>query len=175
VPGNWDETTRAPPQQLDADRILRTLLDHEVEFVIIGGLAVAAHGFPRATKDVDLVPAPADENRRRLYDALLALGAEPLELGGFHATTLPVPFSLVDLDAGGNWALRTHAGRVDVLQRVPGIDGYEQLCAGALEVEVPDVGRLLVAGYDELEAMKRAAGRPQDERDLDELRAIRSD
>ena len=171
--GNWEESAPGPPQQLDADKILRALLDHDVQFVVIGGLAVAAHGFPRATKDVDLVPAPDDENRRRLYEALVVLEAEPLELGDFRADELPVEFSPRGLDAGGNWALRTRAGRVDVLQWVPGIDGYEQLRAGALEVEVPDIGRVLFAGYDEVEAMKRVAGRPQDERDLDELRALR--
>jgi hypothetical protein len=66
VSGNWDEDARVPAQQLDADTILRTLLDHEVDSVVIGGLAVAAHGFPRATKGIDTVPAPESENRRRL-------------------------------------------------------------------------------------------------------------
>jgi hypothetical protein len=53
VSGNWDETDRLPPEALDADAILRTLLEHHVDFVVIGGLAVAAHGYARATKDVD--------------------------------------------------------------------------------------------------------------------------
>jgi hypothetical protein len=62
------------------------------------------------------VPAPESENRRRLYEALRALNAEALELGDFRADELPVPFALDGLDEGGNWALRTSAGRVDVLQ-----------------------------------------------------------
>ena len=140
---------------------------------MIGGLAVAAHGFPRATKDVDIVPAPEAENRRRLYSALRALEAEPIEIGDFHLDELPVPFAPEGLDEGGNWALRTRAGRVDVLQWVPGIEEYEELRARAIEVDVPAVGLVLFAGYDDLVAMKRAAGRPQDERDIDELRAIR--
>ena len=174
--GNWDETPAAAPQQLDADTILRTLLEHEVEFVVIGGLAIAVHGFPRATKDVDVVPAPERENRRRLFAALAALGAEPLELGDFRLDELPIPFEPNGLDEGGNWALRMEAGRVDVLQWIPGVyDRFEQLRARALEVEVPGVGRIAFAGYADLVAMKRAAGRPQDERDLDELRAIRGE
>ncbi len=173
--GNWDEAARVPPQQLDAATILRTLVEHGAQFVVIGGLAVAAHGFPRATKDIDLVPAPDAENRRRLYGALRALAAEPIELGDFGPAELPVPFTPEGLDEGGNWALRTRAGRVDVLQWVAGIDGYEELRTRALDVEVPEVGQVLFAGYDELVAMKRAAGRPQDDRDLDELRTIRSD
>jgi hypothetical protein len=110
VSGNWDEAELVPPQQLDADAILRTLLDHEVEFVVIGGLAVAAHGFPRATKAIEIVPAPTPENRRRLYEALRGLDAEPLEIGDFRADEVPVPFAPEGLEEGGNWALRTSAG-----------------------------------------------------------------
>jgi hypothetical protein len=176
VSGNWDEAAPAPPQQLDADAILRTLLEHEVDFLVIGGLAVAAHGFPRATKDVDIVPAPESENRRRLYGALRVLDAEPLEVGDFRADELPVPFAPEGLDEGGNWALRTTAGRIDVLQSIPGVEErYESLRANALDVELPNVGRVRFTGYTDLVAMKTAAGRPQDQRDLDELRAIRGD
>ena len=171
--GNWDEAAAVPPQELDADTILRTLAEHGVEFVVIGGLAVAAHGFPRATKGVDVVPAPERENRRRLHPALRALGAERIEIDDFRPNELPVPLAPEGLDEGGNWALRTRAGRVDVLQWVPGIAGYADLHARALEVEVP--GHVLFAGYGELVEMKRAAERPQDERDLEELRAIRGE
>jgi hypothetical protein len=176
VPGNWDESARAPLQQLDADEILRTLLAREVEFVVIGGLAVGAHGYPRGTKDVDLVPAPDEENRRRLYVALSELGAEPLEAGDFKAEELPVPFAPEGLDEGGNWALRTRAGRVDVLQWIPGIDnGYRELRANAIEADVPEVGCVLFAGYEDLVTMKRTAGRPEDELDLRRLEQVRED
>lgn len=173
--GNWDETARVPPAVLDAETILRTLVEHGVDFVVIGGLAVAAHGFPRATKDVDVVPTPDRENRRRLYEALAALGAEPLEFGDFRPEELPVPFAPEGLDEGGNWALGTRAGRVDVLQWVPGIDSYDDLRRGAIAADVPGVGGVLFAGYEHVLAMKRAAARPQDTRDIEELQAIRGD
>jgi hypothetical protein len=89
---------------------------HDVDFVVVGGLAVAAHGFPRATKDVDIVPRPQSGNRRRLFKALRSLDAQPIELGDFRPEELQVPFSPEGLDEGGNWALRTRAGRIDVLQ-----------------------------------------------------------
>jgi hypothetical protein len=176
VRGNWDESARVPPQQLGADTILRTLLAHEVAFVVIGGLAVGAHGYPRGTKDVDLVPSPARENLRRMYGALAELGAEPLEIGDFRPEERPDPFAPDGLDEGGNWALRTTAGRVDVLQWVPGVDGgYESLRANAIEDEVPGVGRIAFAGYADLVAMKRTAGRPQDAADLHELEQVRGE
>ena len=171
--GNWEEAAPAPPQQLDADTILRTLLAHDVELVVVGGFAVAAHGFARATKDIDLFPGPERENRRRLFAALRSLDAEPLEIGDFERTELPVQFDSAALDDGGNWALRTNAGRVDVLQWLPGVDDYDAVRARAVEVQLPNVGAVLFAGYEDLVAMKRAAGRPQDDRDLEELRALR--
>jgi len=120
------------------------------------------------------VPAPEPDNRRRLYAALRVLDAEPIEFADFRADELPVAFAPDGLNEGGNWALRTSAGRVDILQWIPGIEeSYEKLRARALEVELPSVGRVLFAGYEDLVAMKRAAARAQDERDLDELRAIR--
>jgi hypothetical protein len=176
VSGNWDEDARAPQLELDADAILRTLLAHDVEFVVIGGLAVGAHGYPRATKDVDVVPAPDGENLRRLHAALSELGAEPMEIGDLRPEELPVPFSPDGLDTGGNWTLRTAAGRVDVMQWVPGIDdGYRQLRPGAIGVDVPGVGRVRFAGYDDLVTMKRTAGRPEDELDLLRLERARQD
>jgi hypothetical protein len=175
VSGNWEEAASAPPLPLDADTILRTLVEHEVDFVVVGGLAVALHGFPRATKDVDLAPAPERANRRRLFAALAERSAQPIEIGEFRVDELPVPFGPEGLDEGGNWALATDAGRVDVMQWLPGAESYDRLRARAEEVDVPGVGRVLFAGYDDLVAMKRAAGRPQDERDLDELRAVRGE
>ena len=155
----WREpTTAAESQPLDATTLLRTLVEHEVDFVVVVGLAVAAHGYPRATKDVDVVPGPDSANRRRLYEALRSLDAEPIEVGDFRPEELPVPFSPNGLDEGGNWALRTRAGRIDVLQWLAGVRGYQQLVAGAIDVELLDVGRVPVAGYDDLVAMKRAAG-----------------
>jgi len=160
--------------ELPADTIFRTLVAHDVEFVVIGGLAVSAHGYPRGTKVVDLVPSPERANLRRLHAALSELGSEPLENGDFRADELPMPFAPDALDEGGNWAVRTAAGRVDVLQWIPGIDeGYDRLRPNALEAEVPGVGRVLFAGYDDLVAMKRAAGRPQDAADLHELEQVR--
>lgn len=158
---------------LDADAILRTLVEHDVDFVVIGGLAVAAHGYIRATKDVDLMPDPDRGNLRRLYGALCTLEAKPIELGDFRPEELPVPFSPEGLDEGGNWALRTSRGRIDVMQSVAGVASYAGLRSDALAVELSDVGRILFAGYDDLVAMKRAAGRPDDRRDLERLREAR--
>jgi hypothetical protein len=137
---------------------------------------VGAHGYPRATKDVDVVPAPDRDNLRRLHAALAELGAEPAEIGDFRPEELPVPFAPEGLDEGGNWMLRTRAGRVDVLQWVPGIEnGYDELRPRAIAIEVPDVGTVVFTGYEDLVRMKQAAGRPEDVLDLQRLARVRED
>ncbi len=57
------------------DELIAALSDGGVEYVLIGGLAVGAHGFPRATKDVDIVPAPDDGNLDRLANVLRMIEA----------------------------------------------------------------------------------------------------
>jgi hypothetical protein len=157
--------------ELDADEILRALLCGRVDFLLIGGLAVAVHGYPRATKDIDIVPGPDAENTRRLYDVLVELGAQPLEVGDFRTDELPVPFAPEGLAEGGNWALTTRHGRIDVMQWIPGIDdGFDELSPNALSVDLEGVGTVKVAGYADVVRMKRAAGRPQDLVDLERLR-----
>jgi hypothetical protein len=59
----------------DLEGLLRALVDEGVEFVLIGGLAVATHGFVRATEHIDVVPAPQRENLDRLLNRLLREGA----------------------------------------------------------------------------------------------------
>ncbi len=98
-----------------------------------------------------------------------------MELSDFAPSELPVAFGPDALDDGGNWALRTKHGRVDVMQWVAAADNYERLSANALAVDLPGVGRVLFAGFDDLVAMKDAAGRPEDRIDLDRLRALRSE
>jgi hypothetical protein len=58
------------------ERIVAALNDAGVAYVIVGGIAVAAHGVVRATRDLDLVPAPDAANLERLANALTELGAE---------------------------------------------------------------------------------------------------
>lgn len=164
-----------PEVELDVQTLLRALREHDVEFVVIGGLAVVAHGFLRGTKDLDIAPAPTSENRRRLYDALVSLDGRPLGLDDFRPEELPVPFTADGLDEGGNWRITTGAGIVDVFQWVAGVDSYDVLRRSAIEGHLPGIGTVLVAGYDDLVAMKRAAGRPRDELDLQQLRVARGE
>jgi hypothetical protein len=163
-----------PGPQTPADffDLLRVLSERRVELVVIGGLAVALHGYVRATKDIDIVPEPSRENLTRLWKALGEIDATPTELEEFRTEELPVAFSLDALiEGGGNWALYTRLGRIDVMQCVKGLDSYAELRAGAERVDEPSVGHpLWVAGLDDLISMKEAAGRDIDRIDITALR-----
>ena len=163
----------APQPALRIWDVLAALVEGNVEFLVIGGVAVGAHGFERATKDLDVVPAPAFDNLHRLYDVLVDLDAEPIELGDFRPEELPHPLSPEGLAQGGNWFLRTRFGRVDVMQYIEGVldtsADYAEHEARSLAIETP-VGTVKFVGYGDLLRMKYAAGR---EVDLVDIRALR--
>ncbi len=158
---------RARPRRLNPRELLGVLAAHQVEFVIIGGFSLAAHGYVRATKDLDIVPAPTPANLKRLAAALRDLEAE-VDLADLAADELGIKPDEAGLRAGGNWALQTRHGRLDVMQDVPGLRDYGELRAGAVMVS-----GALYAGYEQLIAMKAASGRDDDLRDIGALEAAR--
>ncbi len=135
-----------------------------MEFVVIGGLAVAVHGHVRGTEDVDVVPSPDRENLDALVDALLAHDAR-LTLARDRP---PGPAERLALYRGRNLSLSTTLGDVDVVQRLPGVPAYADLAARAVVV-APFGTEVHVASRADLVAMKRAGGRPVDLADLAEL------
>lgn len=166
------ESAAVPPPPLRFFELLGVLLAHEVEFVVIGGFALGFHGAPRATKDVDIVPRPGEENVTRLWRALEELEAEPQGLEDFRPEEMPVEWGLRGLiDGGGNWIVHTRFGRLDVMQWVDPFESYEELRANAVAEEVEEAGgTILVAGLDDLITMKEVAGRDQDLIDITRLR-----
>ena len=163
---------RPPP--LQAEPMLRVLAEHRVDFVIIGGFALAAHGVIRATKDIDVMPDPRPENIGRLATALRALNAEVMLAVDFDPSELGLSPDEDGLSLGGNWVLRTRLGRLDIMQDVAGAKSYDALRSAAVERDVPRAGSFWFAGLDDLIAMKVAAGRPQDELDITSLHRARS-
>lgn len=162
-----DDSASAPPRRLRPAQLLATLARHGVEHVVIGGYALAAHGYVRATKDIDIVPAPTPQNLAKLAAALLELEART-EIGDLDADEPGLQPDEEGLRAGGNWVLQTRFGRLDVMQDVPGLRDYEQLRARAL-----DVNGVMYAGYEELISMKSASAREEDLRDIGALEAAR--
>jgi predicted nucleotidyltransferase len=157
-----------PDRVFRADEIFRALTRHQVDFVVIGGVAVQGHGYIRNTYDLDIIAAPTTPNATRLGEALAELEAE---------LRVPGDISLADphqLRAAPIISTATRFGLLDVVhvEHVAGPPkSYEALRASALVVpyqgmEVP------VAGLSDLIRMKRAAGR---ERDLADIEALTRD
>ena len=161
--------TKVDLEPLDAARLLKMLNDHDVAYVVIGGFAMLAHNATRATKDIDIVPDPDPANLDRLWSALTSLEASPLPMVDFGAEEMPLEWTRDSLDYGGNWILATRVGRLDILQYVAGVEGYDQLRGNAVDLVDPSSGRIWFAGKDDLIAMKRAAGRPQDLLDIERI------
>lgn len=160
--------TGGSPRRLRPQELLATLKRADVEFVVIGGLALAPHGYVRATNDVDIVPAPHEGNLDRLATALRDLEAHR-DLGDLGPEELGMEPDEQGLRGGGNWCLITRYGPLDVMQDVPGLRSYQELRAGAIEVK-----GILYAGYEQLISMKTASGRDEDLRDVGALEAGRT-
>jgi hypothetical protein len=156
---------------LKPDALLGVLFDHEVEFIVIGGYAVALHGVVRATKDIDICPAPDKDNLQRLADALRELEARPLDL----ESVIP---DVKWLQRTANWTLRTKFGRLDVMQALQGLGkghgGYRDLQPHTVEAAFLGY-HCRFCSYEDLVKMKQATGRPQDEIDIESLKAARGE
>jgi hypothetical protein len=152
-----------PETPLDAGRILRALAEHEVEYVLIGGLAVQTHGHVRTTNDADLIPAPDPANLGRLARTLRSLDARVLNVGE-EDTEIDAKM----LPRATIWQFASRDGGIDVMHEVPGGRSYEELSKGAMHVQLGDVDVPVVA-LDDLIRMKLARGRPVDLEDVASL------
>jgi len=152
----------------DPEAILEALAGHGVDFVIIGGLAAVAHGSRRMTRDIDVVVSPDDDNLARLERVLRDLGAVQLVE---HAGEKEIESADIAMIALGSMLhTRSPAGRLDVVGAPAGAAPYPQLKRRVISSKVGDV-QVMVAGLDDLIAMKRASGRPLDLQDIADLTA----
>ncbi|MBJ7348415.1 MAG: nucleotidyltransferase [Thermoleophilaceae bacterium] len=145
--------------------LLQVLSDHGVKFVIIGGFAVSAHGHPRATRDLDVVPEPSAENMQRLAAAIEKLDGH---LVGVDADLLGIQLDAETFAEGANFPLDTTYGRLDILQEMRDQKLHGQIAQDAIEVSIDGV-QVLVCSLRALRELKQAAGRPQDIADLEAL------
>lgn len=138
--------------------LLVVLHDAGAQFVVLGGHAVAFHGHPRATKDLDLLIRADSANAEKVYRALAAFGA-PLEAFEVEASD----FATYD----GVLQIGIPPRRIDILNRASGITFDEAVAEGlTFDLEgrhIPVIGRLALLKN------KHAAGRPQDLADVKAL------
>lgn len=151
----------------DFTSLLKTLAEHRVECVLIGGVAATAHGSSRLTQDIDLVYARSSENIDRLVDAI----------GGLHPYLrgappgLPFRWDRQTVERGLNFTLTTDVADLDLFGEITGGGTYEDLLPHTFRIELFGVECLCLA-LEPLIRVKRAAGRPKDLEAIAELEAL---
>jgi len=143
--------------QNDFREFLRLLKAHDVDFVILGGYAVAFHGYVRNTQDLDVL-FRADE--RGVGGLMMALQDFGFPEGTVSAAELARPGNVVRMGVP--------PVRIELLNRVSGVT-FDAVWRGRIEGHYDDVPVAYI-GRAELIRNKRAAGRPKDLADVDELR-----
>jgi hypothetical protein len=148
---------------------LRVLDEHGVRYVVIGGVAGAIHGSPSITQDLDVCYDRRPDNLERLAEALRSINAR------LRGAPPDVPFILDarTLERGDFFTFSTDVGSLDLLGTPSGSPGgYDALARNAETIELDEL-TVSVASIPDLMAMKRAAGRPQDLKELEILGALR--
>jgi hypothetical protein len=157
---------------LDPECLFRVLDAHDVDYVLVGGLAGVLHGSPAMTNDADIVPSKDDDNLERLADALRDLEArirvpDPPEGIGFdpHPALLRTMLML---------NMTTRCGDLDLTFSPAGLDDYDLLRARSDVFDVSGV-RVHVAALADIIRSKETAGRAKDHATLPILRALQEE
>jgi hypothetical protein len=135
---------------------IKLLNKNEVRYLIVGGYAVALHGHPRYTKDLDIWIWINETNVKKLIQTLKEFGFSAL---GFNSKDFLTPGNIVQLGYPPN--------RIDLLTSVDGVD-FESCYESRIEVEIEDIAAKFI-DLENLKKNKKASGRHQDLADIENL------
>jgi hypothetical protein len=144
---------------MDIESLIRCFNGRHVDYVVIGAMAMPAHGYVRASLDIDLLIRPVEDNARRVLQALADFGYDVGDLSPAIVLTKKLLF-------------RQYAIRTDIHPHVLGVD-FERAWGNKVESRIGST-TFWVASLDDLIAMKEAAGRPRDIEDARALKAIKA-
>lgn len=160
------------PQPLDPNCIFATLAKHEVEYVLIGGLAGVLHGSTALTNDADILPEKTDDNLAKLGAALVDLAARlrsPDDPEGIPFDPHPTLLSSMAM-----LNMTTRCGDLDLSFTPAAMDDYKAVSSRAVRYDIAGI-QVMVAALDDIIRSKEAAGRDKDEATLPILRALREE
>ena len=140
----------------DFKEFIQSLNDSGVRYLVIGGYAVALHGYPRYTKDLDIWIETSPENAERMVKALEQFGFASL---GLQEADFMVPHQIIQLGYPPS--------RIDLISTPAGVD-FERCYASRVKVEIEGVTVHFI-DLENLRLNKRATGRLQDLADLEHL------
>jgi hypothetical protein len=150
MPGRLEENQLLSQDFLD---ILSAFSEESVEYMVVGGYAMAFHGHVRATGDIDLWVRIAEENVDRIWRALRIFGAPMFDL---------VRDDL--LSPGMVFQMGVVPNRIDIINRIDGVD-FDEAWKEHKLVEIAGI-TVPVIGKNDLLLNKKAAGRPKDLNDV---------
>ncbi len=145
------------PLNKDLREFAALLSSHRVEFLIVGAYAVAFHGYPRYTGDLDILIRPDGENARRVLQALTQFGFGSL---GIRVDDLALPGKVVQLGVSPN--------RIDLVTSITGVS-FEEAWASREPADLDGVAVFFI-GRAPLLRNKESTGRAKDLGDAEELR-----
>ena len=140
----------------DYEEMLQILLEDEVKFLVVGAYAMGAHGYPRATGDLDLWVEATNENSRKLYSCLDKFGAPLSQLT-----------EEIFCEKGIIFQIGVSPRRIDIITYIDGVDfakAYDT--KEIIEIEGLNIPFL---SKEDLIKNKRATGRKKDKLDADYL------
>jgi len=140
----------------DYKDMLQVLLDNGVKFLLVGAYAMGAHGYPRATGDIDIWVEPSPDNSTRVYRALAQFGAPLHEVDEGTFVKLGVVFQI-----------GVAPRRIDIMSSVSGVE-FDEAYRHRQIVEMEGMP-IPILSYDDLVRNKRATGRDKDRLDADRL------
>ena len=146
----------------DYKEMLQCLLEENVRFLLVGAYAVAVHGFPRATKDIDFFVWATPENAANLMRALTKFGAPLHDISEADLSSEGVVFQI------GN-----SPRRIDIMTNISGVK-FEQAYANKTTISIEGI-EVPVISLEDLIANKRASARTQDLADVEKLESVKKD
>jgi hypothetical protein len=159
-----------PTADVDVERIVRTLNDHHVDYVVVGGFAVELWDVAvPPTHDIDVTPALSPENLARLCEAINELGAA-IRISGSESVSIPGGITPELVGRIKVLNLVTDAGPLDITTVPEGTNGFADLVANATDIMYGAL-RVPTASLVDVARSKEAAGREKDLRTLPAIRA----
>src|SRR4051812_44547036 len=145
----------------DIEECIELFHSKGVEFLLVGGYALAAHGAPRFTEDIDFLIRISGENAKKVSEAMWEFGFPPSELG---ADDFLKTEQVIQLGRPPN--------RIDILTSIDGVS-WEEAWASRIQISL-GTKRCWAIGLEPLIQNKKASGRPQDLADVARLEMARS-
>jgi predicted nucleotidyltransferase len=160
------------PIEFSPEEMLRTLVDHDVRFVLIGGYAAVLHGSAAFTTDADICPARTPENLQRLAAAIRDMDGRIRSSSDTDGLDFACDEHFLGQMVRVN--LITRYGAFDISFKPAALDNYDQLEANAVDYEIAGVV-VKVASLRDIIRSKETANRPKDLQVLPHLRALQDE